>query len=426
MRPACLRRRSWTVVLAGAIGLHLNLFGSASAADLPVPVPARAPLVVPWSWTGFYAGAHIGGALTTSDIADPFGAAVYGDRIRSPAFMAGGQIGANYQMGQMVIGAAADLSWANSSGDDTCFAVSGNVFASNCSVHPDLFGTITGRLGYAFGRSLVYVKGGGAWERNNVDMIVNNNPGARVQTSSTSYGAWGWTVGGGIEFALTPAWSLMFEYDLLRFGGRNVSTPYTPGNPLPGSPNGPLAGLSDDVQQVKLGLNYRFGADPTLWPAIASLMPLKAPPLAVTGWEVDAGTRYMYSWGRAQWDLGFGSAANRPGNMLVSKLTWDGLTTNSVELFAHIETPWNVFLNGFIGTGATTSGGQNDEDFHLVAPPPPRPYNNTFSTNVGHSTYGVLDLGYDVLRRGDYKVGPFVGYTYFDQYIFKSGCLQIA
>jgi opacity protein-like surface antigen len=102
------------------------------------------------------------------------------------------------------------------------------------------------------------------------------------------------------------------------------------------------------------------------------------------------------------------------------------LTTNSVELFAHIETPWNVFLNGFIGTGATTSGGQNDEDFHIVNPAPARPYNNTFSTNVGHSTYGVLDLGYDVLRRGDYKVGPFVGYTYFDQYIFKSGCLQIA
>jgi opacity protein-like surface antigen len=408
----------------GVASLVVTLVGSAHAADVPV----IAPVVGPWSWTGFYIGGHVGGALESAALSDPFGMAAFGDRVRSPGFIAGGQAGANYQIGNVVIGAEADLSWATSSGDNTCFGIAGGKFyASNCSVHPDLFSTITGRLGYAFGRSLVYAKGGAAFEHNNVDFIVNSNPGAHVLTSTNSYGAWGWTAGGGVEYALTPAWSMTLEYDYLGFDARNVATPYVPGNPLPQHPVGPLAGLSNNVQEVKLGLNYKFGADPTLWPAAApaiAWMPVKAPPLAPSGWEVEAGTRYMYSSGRAQWDLG--GTFNRPSNMLVSRLTWDNMMTNSAELYGRVDTPWNVFLSGFIGAGETVSGGQNDEDFHLVAPPPVRPYNNTFSTNDGHVGYAVVDLGYDVLRRGDYNVGPFLGYTYFNQYISKFGCQQIA
>ena len=65
--------------------------------------------------------------------------------------------------------------------------------------------------------------------------------------------------------------------------------------------------------------------------------------------------------------------------MLISRLTWDNLQTNSAELFGRVDTPWNVFLSGFIGAGDTFRGGQNDEDFNLTAPV--RAYNNTFSTN---------------------------------------------
>ena len=82
-------------------------------------------------------------------------------------------------------------------------------------------------------------------------------------------------------------------------------------------------------------------------------------------------------------------------------------------------------MSGFIGAGATFSGGQNDEDFNAPAFSDNR-YNNTFSTNNGSINYAVVDLGYDVLRTADYKVGPFVGYTVFNQYIFKGGCQQVA
>ena len=132
----------------------------------------------------------------------------YGDHVTSPGFIAGGQVGANYQIGNVVLGAEADPSWANSQGDETCFGLTGGLFySSDCSADPTLLGTLTGRLGYAFGRTLLYAKGGAAWERNNVDMAVNRNPGNDFLTSANSYGEWGWTVGGGAEYALTPAWS---------------------------------------------------------------------------------------------------------------------------------------------------------------------------------------------------------------------------
>jgi opacity protein-like surface antigen len=424
----------WLLRKLGTIGsafLVAATFGAARADDLPIPVKAAPapPTAAPWNWTGFYIGGHIGGALENSTLADPFGAVSFGDNVRSPAFIGGGQVGANYQIGNVVLGAEADLSWADSSGDNTCFGISGgHFFASNCGVAPDLFGTITGRLGYTFGPTLLYAKGGAAWEQNNVNMIVNNNPGSHVLTSASQYGAWGWTVGGGVEYALTPAWSLKLEYDYLGFGTSSVATPYVPGNPLPGHPVALTAGLSDNVQEVKLGVNYRFGADPTLWPPQASVsplipfMPLKAPPPVISGWEIEGGARYMFSSGREQWDLPLSN--NRPSNMLISRLTWDNLQSNSAELFGRIDTPWNVFLSGFIGAGNTFRGGQNDEDFNLTGPA--RAYNNTFSTNNGNINYAVVDLGYDLARTANYKVGPFVGYTYFNQDIFKGGCQQIA
>jgi len=402
---------------------------AANAADLPVKAPPPAP-PLPWSWTGFYIGGHIGGALENSNLQDPFGPVSFGDSVTTTAFIAGGQIGGNYQIGNVVLGAEADLSWATSRGDETCFGlVGGAFFASNCSVDPTLFSTFTGRLGYAFGRTLVYAKGGAAWEHTDVDMAVNNNPGQHFLASANSFGEWGWTAGGGVEYALTPAWSLKLEYDYLGFGSANVATPYVPGNPLPGHPVGPIAGLSSDVQEVKLGINYKLGADPTPWPADASVplvmsfLPLKAPPPGASGWEIDGGGRYMFSSGRAQWEQANGPQSP-PTWLSSSKLTWSNLQTNSAELFGRVDTPWNVFLSGFIGVGATFSGGQNDEDFN--SPPPLTAYNNTFSTNNGSINYAVVDLGYDVLRAADFKVGPFVGYTVFHQYIFKSGCQQIA
>ena len=391
-----------------------------------MPFKAPVPVAASWSWTGFYVGGHLGGALEASKLDDPFGPVSFGDHVTTTAFLAGGQAGANYQLGNVVLGAEADVSWVTSRGDETCFGLTGgDFFASNCSVDPTLFSTLTGRLGYAFGRTLVYVKGGAAWEHTSVEMAVDSNPGEHFLASATSYDAWGWTAGGGVEYALTPAWSLLLEYDYLSFGASNVATPYVPGNPLPGHPVGPIAGLSSSIEEVKLGINYRLGADPTLWqpssaPPSMPFILLKAPAPSALGWEIEGGARYMFSSGGAQWEQA--TPAN-PTWFSSSKLTWNNMQTNSAELFGRVDTPWNVFLSGFVGAGSTFSGGQNDEDFNGT---PPIAYNNTFSTNNGSIGYAVVDLGYDLARNASYKVGPFVGYTRFNEYIFKSGCQQVA
>jgi outer membrane immunogenic protein len=56
------------VASLAAAGVGVGLTAVASAADLgrpaPAPVYTKAPVVVPFSWTGFYVGGTAGGAWT--------------------------------------------------------------------------------------------------------------------------------------------------------------------------------------------------------------------------------------------------------------------------------------------------------------------------------------------------------------------------
>jgi opacity protein-like surface antigen len=401
---------------------------NASAADMPVKAPVYTPaMAAPWSWTGFYLGGYIGAALASTDIVDPLGVPIYGDNVRSPGFIGGGQIGFNYQLGSIVFGVEADASWVDSDGTNTCFAVSGTTASSNCRVRPDLYATVTGRLGYAVDRSLLYVKGGAAWTRGSVDIFVNQN-NAGVFTSTSTFVTPGWTVGGGLEYALTPAWSVKLEYDYLNFSGQEVATPYVAGNPFGIAPT---TTISQHVHQAKLGLNYRFGPGAENWPATFAAMPKNPAAInAPAAWQVEAGARYMYSWGQFQKDHGTGRAdgSTFPNGMVTSRLTYDDMRTNSSELFARVDSPWNVFLKGYVGIGFTGSGNQTDEDsFVLSNPPRPAPYSNSFSEKVaGHLNYAVVDLGYDFLRGPSSKAGAFVGYSFLDQFINRYNCVQIA
>jgi opacity protein-like surface antigen len=406
--------------------------GPVRAADIPAP-PVRSSATIPWSWSGFYLGGHVGAALATTDVVDPFGVALFGDQVRSPGFIGGGQVGYNYQFGPVVFGIEADVSGATSDGTNTCFAVSGTIVSSNCRVRPDLHATLTGRLGYAAGRTLLYAKGGAAWMHGTVDVFFNQNnfgPGftTAVFTSSSSFDATGWTAGGGIEYALTPAWSAKLEYDYLDFGHRDVATPYVAGNPS--GLTAPVTSIATQVHQVKFGVNYRFGADERAWPAGAAAMPLKAPALAaVSGWEAEAGARYMYSWGRFQKDQGTGLAngSSVPDGIVTSRLTYDGVQTNSAELFGRIESPWNVFLKGYVGAGQTGRGNNSDEDSYVNLNGVRAPYSNAYSPKVdGGIAYAVADLGYDVIRNKNSKLGVFAGYFYFHQLMNRYNCVQIA
>jgi outer membrane immunogenic protein len=214
------------------------LVGSASAADLPRrPAPVAAapvPYVSPvYNWTGFYVGVNAGWGWGTGKLSGPPST---GD-IDGNGGVAGGQIGYNWQVNQIVFGVETDINW---SGIETDNHRCGGGGAIRCQVSNDWFGTARGRIGYAIDRWMPYIAGGLAY--GDVSASVTGNRGASETQA-------GWTLGGGIEYAFAGPWTARLEYlhvDLGDFDcGRRCGT------------LGPdKVSFKSDI--VRAGLNYKF------------------------------------------------------------------------------------------------------------------------------------------------------------------------
>jgi opacity protein-like surface antigen len=378
-----------------------------------------------YSWGGLYIGAHLGGALELTDVADPFGASIYGDTVRSPGPVAGGQIGYNWQYGRGLFGLEADASWADLFGTRTCFAYSGLYVSANCRAGIDALGTFAARFGWLVGPdagTLLYGKAGGAWLHRDVNASTNGDPG--FPATGTSATSWGWMLGAGVERALSHRWSVSTEYDFLSFGDEGIATPI--GNfqsvPTP-DPNDLITvpstatELAQDIHVFKVGLNYRLHEAPTgpPEPFAASV------PESISGTTLEIGARYVYGWGRFQKDLGIQGEGL---SSLASRLTYSDMTTNGAELFARLDLPGSLMAKGLVGKG-NGNGHLNDEDwaipFAVFVP-----YSNTISDVDDHIRYGVIDVGYDIWRNQRLRFAPFVGYGIFHQYMLGFGCTQLA
>jgi opacity protein-like surface antigen len=433
--------------LAAGLSAGLCLWAAGvAAADLPrISAPNHAPPPPPFSWTGLYIGGHMGGAFDASNFSNPFGPTLFGDNVRSPGGIGGLQIGYNKQYGAIVLGVEADMSGVQLDGTFTCLqpvhslpAVGtgfiGGAFGATCQVRPDWFGTLTGRIGTTFGadgRTLLYGKGGLAWIHDNVDIATNNanagEAGPPNATSSASFTQWGWTVGAGVEYALTGNWSARLEYDFLGFGRHDVPTPNAvpfvfPADPTDlaagsSAPDGRTASVSQGVHTVKLGVNYRFGDNPTPWPSEWPAVVPGAPARGPDAFEVEIGARYVHGWGRFQHDLRVG--APQPANN--SRLTWDGLGTDGAETFWRVDGPYRLMTKGFYGEGGSRSGHINDEDWLAL-----QPYSNTLHPAGSTIRYLTTDIGYDLLMGPGYKFSPFVGYSHFSQGMSDFGAANIA
>ncbi|WP_375784954.1 outer membrane beta-barrel protein [Bradyrhizobium sp. Pha-3] len=416
----------------GATTIALVACGAANSADLE-PAVQLPPTV--WGWSGGYIGGHLGGGYGRTSFSNSYGSSIYGDVVDTPVFLAGGQIGYNWQKNSWVFGLELDASGAVSDGTNTCLAASGFVVSANCKASPNVFASGTGRVGYAFGpqgHTLAYVKGGVAWQNNQGDVVNNHEFGrwSLQEKTDFAYGRVGGIVGLGVEQALTPAWSVKAEYDYLHFGGPRVETPPTVQFPpfaiLPAN----TTSLSSNYHIGKIGLNYHFGADP--WTAqwgdapLYAKAPAGAPPIAYTpAWSFEGGSRLWLSRGRFQWDhsaVPYGSLEDP--SILISRLTYHGLDGFSGELFGRLDSPWGAFLKSNIGTGRFNKGKINDEDWGIGEQ---FSYVNTISGQAnGRFTYYTADLGYDFLRGATYKVGGFMGWTYYAQSSDTIGCMQIA
>ncbi len=143
------------------------------------------------------------------------------------------------------------------------------------STSGSLYGDITGRIGYAADQVLFYGKGGVAFVDTDIKANYigqncsmahscgrNYNPPVKPSTFDFEQSdmLWGWTVGGGIEYALSPAWSVKIEYLHFDFGStsfRHDGTYNIVGTPWHSTLKGDV-NMSPTVDSVKLGVNYRL------------------------------------------------------------------------------------------------------------------------------------------------------------------------
>jgi outer membrane immunogenic protein len=213
----------------------VGVVATASGADLarrpPPPPPTKAPVVVPaYNWTGFYMGINGGygfGRSTWDGLPASFD--VNGG-------MVGGQLGYNWQFGQFVYGLEGDGDWTHLRG--TANFADCN---AGCQTRNDFLATARGRLGIAADRWLPYVTGGLA-----VGDIKASVPDFATGIDKTNAG---WTVGGGLEFALSGNWTAKAEYLYVDLGHAGCSVDC-------GLPTGNNVNLTTNV--VRGGINYRF------------------------------------------------------------------------------------------------------------------------------------------------------------------------
>jgi outer membrane immunogenic protein len=136
----------------------------------------------------------------------------FADEINSSGGLVGGRIGLNWQVARgFVIGVEGEGDWANISNGGLRFTSEG--LYHELYSKANWIADVSGRVGFAVDRTLIYGKGGVAWAGLNYDSIVGPVTDSIGQNVNT-----GWLVGAGIETFLTPNWSLKLEYNHIDFG----------------------------------------------------------------------------------------------------------------------------------------------------------------------------------------------------------------
>jgi outer membrane immunogenic protein len=237
-------------ILMASVGA-IAFAGSALAADLPAkrPPPVYVPPVPIFTWTGIYVGGQIGYAWGTSNTTVTDGAGNFlAFSTNNSGVIGGAHVGYNLQLSQFVVGLEGDVD-----GSSLSKTVTGGFFAPplfvGASIHTSLpvQGSVRGRLGYAWDRVLIYGTGGVAFGG------FNGNISTPFGSDSLSTTRVGWTVGGGLEYAVTNNWSVRAEYRFTQFHSN-----FIPGGSFSFDPFGVSASRRINENRVQVGFSYKF------------------------------------------------------------------------------------------------------------------------------------------------------------------------
>jgi outer membrane immunogenic protein len=224
--------------------------GRAVAADFPMrSLPVQNAPGIPDNWTGYYIGANGGAAWShpcwTSVTA--LGAPIAEGCHNALGGGGGGQAGFNWQVGPLVLGVEAQGDWAWVGANNVSQAFPPNTNRTKVGALLD----VTGRVGYIWGATLLYVKGGSAWVRNSYTATVT---ATGLVVGSASETRSGWIAGIGAEWNLTRNWSVAVEYDHFDFGRKSV------GFTTLGGAFFANERITQEIDLLTARINYRFGA----------------------------------------------------------------------------------------------------------------------------------------------------------------------
>ncbi len=192
--------------LLAATAVTLGLGTAAYAADLIIEEPAYVePIATGGSWDGPFIGVFAGGGWGVADHTslDP------GNDLDLSGWFIGVDAGFNFTVGSgLVIGVVGDVAWADISGADE--------FGSGDISHTiDWLGSLRGRVGFDGGAFMPYLTGGLAVAhavRETTDSPFGDGEGSGDETHI------GWTVGAGVEFAVTDDVSVDVLYRYSDYG----------------------------------------------------------------------------------------------------------------------------------------------------------------------------------------------------------------
>jgi opacity protein-like surface antigen len=218
-----------------------------------------------YDWTGVYGGfdGGYGWAASSGIVTDATGNPLDPYNLTARGMFAGALVGGNYQFNHFVVGAEADYQWgeltANSQADSSFTAPAGTFPGGPFTISTTIkeFGSVRGRLGYAFDRFLIYGTGGWAWGNATTGYALLGQTPFGVSGASTGIfvsngDRSGWTVGAGLDYAFTKNVFGRIEYRYTDLGTTSfLSVPTDSGE----------AGNKVTISDIRAGIAYKFDPD---------------------------------------------------------------------------------------------------------------------------------------------------------------------
>ncbi len=236
-----LARKGFTIMLAAAASTVLA--ANAFSADFGQPAAQAG-----YDWSGVYIGATAGynwGKDRTAESGNWLGFpvnAIFGYDVDGAS--GGVKAGVNFQTGSFVYGAEADIEAANISGGFVDRVQNAGIGSDKY----DWQASIRARMGYAVDRAMIYGTGGVSFahiENTYSQVLIPPHVSESFDKVRT-----GWTVGGGVDYALTDNVILGAEYRYTNFNAfSNVSATAFPG--VTGEQN-------PATHALRLSISYKF------------------------------------------------------------------------------------------------------------------------------------------------------------------------